>query len=384
MRQMDMQSPSGLKQAGAPFRVLCLDGGGMRGLYTAAYLSCLESAFARKREIGVLDIGKAFRLIVGTSTGAMIGCALAAGIRPERLVQLYREHGRLIFPRRVPSVEGSNPVSLAKDVIADLTFRPGALREGRLALEQALDTCFGGETLGQVYSRRGVALAIPAVEMTHHRGWVFKTAHLGDSAARDNEYRLVDVCLATTAAPVFRSLAAIPDPGRRGGHNVFADGGLWANNPVLVGLIEALQMTEPGDRIEIFCLGTCPRPAGERVGRENVDWGLMQWGFGASVAELTIDVQEFAFDHMARLLGGHVNRQGCDVVRFPRDPVPAKLLSYLDLDDTTDEAAEALLSLARADAQMTNSRCSDQKNREGALVRALFMEMPELPMVRHA
>ena len=42
---------------------------------------------------------------------------------------------------------------------------------------------------------------------------------------RDDGYALVDVCLATSAAPVFRSLAVIDRPDGRG-HNVFADGGL--------------------------------------------------------------------------------------------------------------------------------------------------------------
>ena len=58
------------------FRVLSIDGGGMRGIYTATYLDALERAFATRRNLpGGLDIGKAFQLIVGTSTGAVIGVA---------------------------------------------------------------------------------------------------------------------------------------------------------------------------------------------------------------------------------------------------------------------------------------------------------------------
>src|SRR5579864_8274680 len=82
-----------------PFRVLCLDGGGMRGIYTASYISHLAHGFSEKRCVGRLDVGAGFNLIVGTSTGAIIGCALAAGIPPERVVRLYREHGSKIFRR---------------------------------------------------------------------------------------------------------------------------------------------------------------------------------------------------------------------------------------------------------------------------------------------
>ena len=50
-------------------RVLSVDGGGMRGLYTAAYLSSLGRRYAVTRDEAGLDIGKGFDLIVGTSTG---------------------------------------------------------------------------------------------------------------------------------------------------------------------------------------------------------------------------------------------------------------------------------------------------------------------------
>lgn len=60
-----------------PFRVLSLDGGGMRGTYMAIYLDRVASAFARQRNLGAVDIGMAFNLIVGASTGGIIACALA-------------------------------------------------------------------------------------------------------------------------------------------------------------------------------------------------------------------------------------------------------------------------------------------------------------------
>ena len=60
-------------------RVLSIDGGGMRGLYTAAYLSSLVQRYAKTRGEVSLDIGKGFDLITGTSTGAIIACALALG-----------------------------------------------------------------------------------------------------------------------------------------------------------------------------------------------------------------------------------------------------------------------------------------------------------------
>jgi hypothetical protein len=358
-----------------PFRVLSLDGGGMRGTYTATYLSCLATDFANKRGLQGRDVGGAFDLIVGTSTGAIIACSLAAEVPLSRVLDLYRNHGRVIFPHKLPGRFGFA-------LIRDYFQRSNDLRSGNEALSKALEQALGDITVAQVYERRKIALAIAAVDLAHHHAWVFKTPHNQPKTNhRDDNYRLVDVCLASSAAPIFRSLAAVKSRGAVTSFDVFADGGLWANNPVLIGLIEALEMTRdsPGQEIELFCLGTCPRPAGEIPNAQNVHRGLKEWAFGGEVAKLAINAQEFAYDHMARLLSPHLNRK-CHVVRFPRQDVPAPLLQYLDLDETREEALDALVQQARSDVNMTNSSCNDPNDRDGALVKKLFTDMPALRM----
>jgi hypothetical protein len=132
-------------------------------------------------------------------------------------------------------------------------------------------------------------------------------------------------------------------------------------------------MTEKGRRIEIFCMGTCPRPAGEHVPKNAVNRGLLQWRFGGLAASLSIDAQEFAYDKMARQLAKHIDRD-CEIVRFPSEKIPAELMKFLDLDDSRPEAINALINQARSDADMTNSRCNDAKDRDGQLIKALFCD----------
>jgi uncharacterized protein len=358
-----------------PLRVLCLDGGGMRGIYTAAYLCSLADVFAKKRGTrSALDIGAAFDLICGTSTGAIIGCALALGIEPRQVVRLYRQYGPHIFRRALPGKSGSKLRAIVTSAV-DIFKRPAALAAGEQALRQALVEQFGEATLAEVYAARKIALAVPAIDIAHHRSWVFKTPHLHGNGHRDDNYRLVDVCLATSAAPLFRSMAAIPDPNGRATDSVFVDGGLWANNPVLVGLIDALQMAAPDQPIEIFCLGTCPLPAGEDTALINPHRGLLDWKFGGEAAALAIDAQMFAYNHMARMLCRHV-RIPCEIIEFPREQIPAALMGYLGLDETSEAAANALIKQANSDANLTNSRCNDLKDGEGQKVNELFMNMP--------
>jgi predicted acylesterase/phospholipase RssA len=141
-----------------PLRVLSLDGGGMRGTYTATYLDRVAASFAKRRGIAALDIGAAFDLIVGTSTGGIIACALAAGIPLAQIVKLYTEHGPAIFSRPLPS----GYVSMA----GDLRKRPEALAAGTENLRAALADKLKEKTLGEIYAKRGIALAIPAVELS--------------------------------------------------------------------------------------------------------------------------------------------------------------------------------------------------------------------------
>jgi hypothetical protein len=362
-----------------PFRVLSLDGGGMRGTYTATYLDRVATTFAKRRGMAALDVGAAFDLIVGTSTGGIVACALATGVPLADVVALYVQNGSAIFSRPLPKG--------LFGVVPDVGRRPRALAAGTERLRAALAARLGAKTLGEVYRERGIALAITAVEMSQHRSWVFKTPHLMGTSHRDDNYALVDVCLATSAAPVYRSLAAIDHPDNAGGgFNVFVDGGLWSNNPVLVGLIDALDLTQPGQEIHVFCLGTCPMPAGEQVPKAAVDRGLSEWKFGGEAAGLSIDAQQFAFDHMAKKLARHVDRI-CTVIRFPSDKVPAALIPYLGLDDTRPEAVQALINQARTDADMTNSLCAyADTNAEAALICDLFNSAPERtdPLVSRA
>lgn len=354
--------------ASQTLRVLSIDGGGMRGLYTATYLSSLAQRYTVTRGTTELDVGKAFDLITGTSTGAIIACALAAGMPLDRVSALYREHGAKVFPVKLPnSIIG---------MMRPARQRRRYLKAGAVALENALRIALGETTLGDIWQTRQIAVAVPVVEMSRHHSWVFKTPHLPNTKHRDDGYKLVDVCMAATAAPVYRSMARIENPDTPG-HHVFVDGGLWANNPVLVGLIDAMEMTSSGARIEIFCLGTCPRPEGELVDADSLDRGLAEWRFGGSVVTLGIDAQEFAFDNMARMIGRHVDRI-CHIVRFPHGRVPADIMKYLDLDETSPTALEALVAQAQADVNETLSRCSDTKDADGQLLNTLMNSLPPI------
>ncbi|WP_240537220.1 patatin-like phospholipase family protein [Bradyrhizobium elkanii] len=354
-----------------PYRVLSLDGGGMRGIYTAAFLDRLVTQFARTRGVESLDLGKGFDLITGTSTGAIVGCALAVGRPMGEIVRMYRDHGRQIFPHRIKGTASA---------VWRMFVGGRYVRKGDRVLRKALAEVLKETTILDVFEKRGISLSIPAILMSSHRSWVFKKTP--KSGVRDDRYKLVDVCMASSAAPIFRSLAAVDDPNNdHGVEQVFADGGLWANNPIMVGLTDALACAPAGAPIQIFSLGTCSRPEGELIPLRKVHRSILGWKMGADAAALSITAQEFAFDNMARFIGNKLTELGRPVVRlrFPNKDVPAEMMKYLALDDARPEAVKRLIQQASNDADIAKSACDDPNNADGRMVKALMMSLPEMP-----
>src|SRR3977135_1029466 len=76
----------------AAFQILSLDGGGYKGMFSAAVLAAIEEDLDR-------PIAQHFDLIVGTSTGGIIALGLGAGLRPTEIVDFYTAWGSRIFPR---------------------------------------------------------------------------------------------------------------------------------------------------------------------------------------------------------------------------------------------------------------------------------------------
>jgi hypothetical protein len=286
------------------------------------------------------------------------------------VAKLYREHGRHIFPHRIKG---------APSAIWRMFVGGHFVRKGDAVLRKALIGVLGQTTMYDVFEKRGISLSIPAVLMSSHRSWVFKKTPA--SGVRDDHYKLVDVCMASSAAPIFRSLAAVDDPNNdHGVKQVFADGGLWANNPIMVGLVDALACAPKHAAIEIFSLGTCSRPEGELIPPAKVHRSILGWKMGAEAAGLNITAQEFAFDNMAHFIGNKLTELGRPVrrLRFPNKDVPAEMMKFLALDDARPEAVNRLIQQASNDADLAKSACDDPNNSEGQMVKALMMDLPEM------
>ncbi|WP_437077485.1 CBASS cGAMP-activated phospholipase [Streptomyces sp. enrichment culture] len=205
------------------FQILALDGGGFRGMFSAAVLTRLEE------DLGTRIVDH-FDLIAGTSTGGIIALGLGLGLSPREILTFYTEHGPRIFRDR-SRMRGIRHLLRAK--------------YGSEPLKAALTEVFGDRTFGESTKR----LVITSYNVAADDVYLFRTPHL-PTLKRDWREKAVNVALATSAAPTY--LPGMPLDGAR-----LIDGGVWANNPTMVALTEAVgPLSVPLNALRVFSLGT--------------------------------------------------------------------------------------------------------------------------------
>lgn len=217
-------SSSGQEPAKENFRILSLDGGGIRGLFPAAFLAHIET-HCNKRLIDYFD------LLVGTSTGAIIALGLASGHTATEILAFYQEYGPRIFSK-------GNPLQETLQLI-----RP---KYTNRQLVQALQHILGGARLNDLQ----VAVCIPSYELVEGIPRVFKDDHHPDLHWGGDQL-LWKVAAASSAAPFYF-------PGFQiGAFDHHIDGGVWANNPIVVGISEAVRyFNRPLPAISALSVGT--------------------------------------------------------------------------------------------------------------------------------
>jgi patatin-like phospholipase/acyl hydrolase len=291
------------RQVPSRFQVLALDGGGLKGIFSAAVLAGLE------QDLGGRPIVQHFDLVTGTSTGGIIALALGAGMSPRQVLQFYLDQQHQIFPNRF------GHRSLRQLFAAKYSSRN---------LQAALRRAFGETLLG--HSR--VPLVIPTYNLGDDDVYLFKTPHV-QRLRRDWRVPMWQVAMATSAAPTYFPAFCLPSDRVR-----LIDGGVWANNPALVGVTEAVSLFKvPLDRIRVLSLGTT---SAVTVRKRRLDrGGLLQWARGATVVDVLLRGQSTgAHTQVAHLLGA-------DQVLRLNPPVPPGLsrLDAVDADELIGKAS---------------------------------------------
>lgn len=259
------------------FQILALDGGGVRGIFAAALLAGLEADTGQS----ILDC---FDLVVGTSAGGIIGLGLGAGLGAEEILTLFLSERVRIFPNRLGWRSIRRP------------FLPKYQPDG---LKAAVRGIFGDMVLGE--SR--VPLVVPAYNLGENQPYLFKTPH-NVRLRRDHRVPMWAVAMATSAAPTFFPAFRLPTDQVR-----LIDGGIWANNPAMVGVTEAVSIFgRTLSELRVLSIGTTSNLRPRRAQLDKA--GLIRWARSPNVVDICLHGQSYgAFTQVLHLIGhGHAHR----------------------------------------------------------------------------
>jgi patatin-like phospholipase/acyl hydrolase len=232
-----------------PFKILSLDGGGIRGLYGASLLSIIERDVIKGE-----NIADYFDMISGTSTGGIIALGLGLGVPAEKIEYLYRIKGKEIFHQ---------PWYWSMPCIKTL-FHINHVLYNHETLEKFLHEVFENKTLGEARAR----IVVPAFMAPKTEIAVFKTDHHPDYR---NDYKSLvwEIARATSAAPTYLKGHTYKD-------KIFLDGGVWANNPIMVAIIDVLSAYDiKPEQLQILSIGTGNFPF--EITLKNAGRGLWRW-----------------------------------------------------------------------------------------------------------
>lgn len=253
------------------FRILSLDGGGIRGVFAASLLAQLEERAGR-------PITDCFDLVTGTSTGGLLGLGLALGFPARRIVDFYRREGPRIFPS-----------GLVSRTLRSVRHWADAKHDGSV-LSATLRDLYGEDT---ILGGARCPLVITSFDVGAGKPVCFKTQH-HKRFEIDWKRKAWEVGMCTASAPTyFRPYSA--SWGAR-----YVDGGVWANRPSVVGVVEAASsFGVPLAEIDVLAVGTTG--AGFRLQRMMTS-GKIGWVRGGRVVELLFAAGEASATFVSHLL----------------------------------------------------------------------------------
>ena len=231
------------------YRVLSIEGGGIRGLVSTVLLQRLAATPGLEKLLSAID------LIAGTSSGGLLALGIAHRIDLAVIRNLFIQAGPKIFDDSWLD----DLVDLGKLKGADYDIQP---------LRRELRKLFGNTTLGQLKKRVLVTAFDLDNEFRNRRTWKPKLFHNFPGNNNDRNEPVYKVGLYACAAPTYF-------PSVDG----YIDGGVYAVNPSMCALAQTqdrrYQPTPLLDEVVLFSLGT--GTSLQYIKGRTLDWGYAQW-----------------------------------------------------------------------------------------------------------
>jgi uncharacterized protein len=246
------------------FRILSIDGGGIRGIIPGQILTHLEHYLQTKTGNPDARLSDFFDMIAGTSTGGILACAYLLADEQGRpkmtaseVVDIYLSRGSNIF-----SIPTSHSLRSLRGVRDE--------KYPAYGLENALKDYFGDTKLSQLLK----PCLITSYDIKRRSAHFFKQ-HFAKEKGNSHDYLVRELARATSAAPTYFECAFVRSDTRVG--YPLIDGGIIANNPAMCAYAEAVSaFGKRAKDMAILSVGT-GSTSFEFEYKSVKDWGLVEW-----------------------------------------------------------------------------------------------------------
>jgi predicted acylesterase/phospholipase RssA len=268
------------------YRILSLDGGGIRGVITAVWLEELEERLGG-------PIREHFDLVAGTSTGAILACALSKGMSATEVLESYRSFGREVFPTKAGR--------LWNRTMRTFTQGPSAPKYDDRGLERALKRQFGEMKFGQLL----LPTIVTSYDVLTRQAVVMKTmGAAAETPGRFDELPVWEVVKASSSAPTYFPAHVMQIKGAR---VPLVDGGVVANNPTACALAEGVKINgklPAGQGVALSSFVVVSLGTGQATRSISVsearEWGAIEWAI--PIIDVLFDGAGDATDYIVRQL----------------------------------------------------------------------------------
>jgi patatin-like phospholipase/acyl hydrolase len=322
-----------------PFKILSIDGGGIRGVFPAMFLNNLEREL-KLRNCERTQIYQHFDLICGTSTGGIMAIGLALGIPAQEIYNLYLEQAPAIFGAKKSFLKRISYSAHDRAVLEKL-------------IREKFQTAKNGED--PILKDCKTNICIPIYDLMQGKPSVLKNNY-HKNFVRDYHIPAYQAALATSAAPTYfdpystsyRDLKGIEQP-----FSNKVDGGVFANNPTLLGIIEAQKtFNVPLSDLRVLSIGTGHQRFADACSRSK--WGIHYWmtqGNKKRLIELFMQGQSQQVQNLISLLQRGVDRQEQDNFIYTRIDTELDETCSIELDETNKNKLNKLAEKAHIEFQ---------------------------------
>lgn len=338
------------------FKILSIDGGGIRGLYPTQYLSCIENGLKDRNIDGKLN--EYFDLICGTSTGGIIAIGLGLGMNASELNKFYLDEAKNIFGWKfIPLLRSKYNNAKLEKLLKEKFQQSTGLKEDSKIWHSATRLC------------------IPSYDAYNGKVNIYKTCH-DKKLFVDYKIPAYQIAMATAAAPTYFNPYPIQYKDGTNTvnkpHNI--DGGILANNPTMIGILEAVALGYSLSEIKVLSIGTCTRVYKELEGRSR--WGALNYWLNYNkmrLLDMVFQSQSQSIEHQVKILNEGLGMGNNKLFEYQR----------IQHEFHSDEQAIELDEINKVKLERLNQIAQEDYKEKGERTIELFFSNKVVPYIKH-